>query len=104
MRLPAARGPLSHALFAGLRDEGPLPRRAVAQDADDLQIGLWALYELHYRGFEDVDERFEWDPETLAVRGRLEQTFETQLRGLTSALTAAALDEDGVAAQLERIV
>jgi hypothetical protein len=47
---------------------------------DDAQIALWALYELHYRGFDDVDDALEWQPELLEVRGDLEQVFEAQLR------------------------
>lgn len=50
---------------------------------DDLQISLWMLYELHYRGFEGVDDRWEWSPDTLTVRARLEDRFEERLRQLT---------------------
>jgi Iron-containing redox enzyme len=41
----------------------------------DVQLALYACYELHYRGFADVDPRWEWDPGVLQFRGRLEQTF-----------------------------
>jgi hypothetical protein len=47
---------------------------------DDAQIALWALYELHYRGFDDVDDELEWQPELLQVRRDLEQAFEARLR------------------------
>ena len=30
-------------------------------DDDDAQLALWILYELHYRGFDDVAEDREWD-------------------------------------------
>jgi hypothetical protein len=75
-----------------------------AADEDDLQISLWALYELHYRGFDDVEDRYEWDPEILTVRGQLEESFEADLRRLTADLVAEALDEDTLLGQLERIV
>lgn len=104
MRLPSPRGPLSCALFNGLRDEGPLPRNVSGSDDDDVQISLWALYELHYRGFDDVDEYLEWEPEVLAVRRQLERPFESQLRRMASPLVQASMEEDGLVAQLERIV
>jgi hypothetical protein len=45
----------------------------------DLNLALYALYELHYRGFEGVDERWEWEPSLLALRAELEQRFEAGL-------------------------
>jgi hypothetical protein len=50
---------------------------------DDLHLALYCCYELHYRGFDGVDERWEWDPALLALRARLEDVFET---GLAEAL------------------
>lgn len=82
MLLPKARGTLSDQLFAGLR-EGPgtsLPLSADGDDAEDRAIALWACYELHYLGFEDVDERWEWSPELLRVRAELEEQLEGELR------------------------
>jgi len=104
MRLPAPRGPVSHAVFAALRDDRPMPRVLAGSTEDDRQIALWALYELHYRGFEDVDDRFEWEPETLRARGQLEEGFEASLRALAAGLVAEASGEEGVVAQLERVV
>jgi hypothetical protein len=104
MRLPTPRGPLSYALFAGLQEEGPMPRILRGSVADDLQISLWALYELHYRGFDDVSDLLEWDPAVLHARRQLEEHFEAQLRSTTADLVATAQAEDGVVAQLERIV
>lgn len=73
-------------LFAALR--GPVGSVA-AVDVDvavvdpladeDVQLALYACYELHYRGFDDVDPRWEWDPAVLAARGRLEAAFESAL-------------------------
>jgi len=42
---------------------------------DDLQLALYLCFELHYRGFEDVDPAWEWEPELLAIRAALERAF-----------------------------
>ncbi|MBA2561285.1 MAG: iron-containing redox enzyme family protein [Propionibacteriales bacterium] len=54
-------------------------------DDEDAQIALWAMYELHYHGFDDVDPRLEWHPGLLALRADLEHVFETRLRKRFSA-------------------
>ncbi len=90
MRLPLPRGPLSHALTAALRDEAPVPVRVGAVDEEDLQVSLWALYEQHYRGFEEVDPFLEWDPALLALRQSLEQRFEGALRRRAGGLVERA--------------
>jgi hypothetical protein len=64
-------------------------------DDEDLQVCLWVLYELAYRGFEDVDDRCEWAPDVLAVRGHLEERFEAAVRTLTAASVEAVLNADG---------
>jgi hypothetical protein len=46
---------------------------------DDFNLALYCCYELHYRGFDGVDERWEWDPVLLMLRARLEEVFETGL-------------------------
>jgi hypothetical protein len=46
---------------------------------DDLHLTLYLLYELHYRGLDGVDERWEWDPALLELRARLEAVFEDGL-------------------------
>ena len=51
---------------------------------EDLQIALWCSYELHYRGFEDVDDRWEWDPHIIAFRERLERRWLAGLRSLVN--------------------
>lgn len=80
MLLPKPRGDYSQALFAHLRlPSGPMPQGA-PNDADDESVALWVLHELHYRGFGDVDDRAEWDPEVLAVRRLLEDRLEKRLR------------------------
>jgi hypothetical protein len=106
MRAPAPRGPLSAALLEELRGTpGPVPAvqaaadRALAATADvladdDVQLSLFVLYELHYRGVDGVDEAWEWQPDLLRVRGDVERVFEAALRDTvpvpqTEARTAA---------------
>ncbi|MFA6577322.1 MAG: iron-containing redox enzyme family protein [Nocardioides sp.] len=52
-----------------------------ADGPEDAAVTLWALYELSYRGFDDVDETAEWDPDLLAVRRALEVDLERRLQG-----------------------
>jgi hypothetical protein len=47
---------------------------------EDAAVALWVLHELHYRGFDDVPEDREWDPELVRLRGRLEADLEARLR------------------------
>jgi hypothetical protein len=51
---------------------------------DDFQLTLAIAYELHYRGFDDVDDEAEWDLRVLDFRSRLERVFEAALRRLVS--------------------
>lgn len=83
--LPRARGPLSESVLAVLTGAGTRlpPAGAVhASDpyGDDLHLLLYVLYELHYRGFDGVDERLEWDPALLGVRAAAEDVFLDALR------------------------
>lgn len=104
MHLPEPRGELSEHLFAALATGRAAPDRIALTDDDDLQISLWALYELHYRGFDEVDPAREWDPCLIAVRAELEDPFEVALRERTAELVAAAAEESDLVAGLERIV
>jgi hypothetical protein len=82
--LPRPRGPLSAALFDHWTQDRPIgSARTTGRDPlvdEDLHLALWACYQLHYDGFEGVDERREWDPMTLAFRRVLERAFEGALR------------------------
>jgi hypothetical protein len=51
----------------------------VATD-DDAQLALHCIYELSYRGFDGIDDRFETDPFTQQARAHLEARFEAELR------------------------
>jgi hypothetical protein len=110
MRLPRPRGPFSERVFAQLAaaDPTPTPFDATAVDVlddEDTQIALWALYELSYRGFEDVDPDREWSPALLTTRAEVESAFERALRELTAAAVDEVIDEpDGVADQIVALV
>jgi hypothetical protein len=99
MQLPRPRGPLSERVFTELAAPSPAavpvdldPATDVLAD-DDAQITLWALYELHFRGFDDVDPDHEWSPGLLRTRADLEAAFEAALRGLTGDAVARACEE-----------
>jgi hypothetical protein len=47
---------------------------------EDAPLALYVLYELHYRSFPGVDDRWEWEPSLLAARARLERDLEERLR------------------------
>jgi hypothetical protein len=83
--LPQAVGPLSATILDLLHRGRPeldlRPIDVPVREADpyglDLQLALYACYELHYRGFAGVDPRWEWNPALLQVRARLEEVFLT---------------------------
>ncbi len=83
--LPHPRGETSERLFDHLR-ESPHPVKlptVAAYDPlgdEDLQVALYACYELHYRGFDEVDPGWEWEPSLIAARAELEREFDTGLR------------------------
>ncbi|MFF2655286.1 iron-containing redox enzyme family protein [Streptomyces sp. NPDC058045] len=98
--LPRPRGPLSAAVITALTTSArphPTPDRLrphlAAPDpyGDDLQLALYVLYELHYRGFAHVDADLEWDPGLLSLRRALETVFESALR--TGTGPAQSVDE-----------
>jgi hypothetical protein len=94
--LPLARGPLSGALLDALtRAPGslepiPLPAFDDPLADDDLQLALYCLYELHYRGLAGVDDGWEWDPGLLALRAGLERHFDDGLRAALAGRRAPA--------------
>ncbi|GAA4205171.1 iron-containing redox enzyme family protein [Streptosporangium oxazolinicum] len=128
--LPAVRGPITSLLFERLarpphrfgllslpllsfpaRFAGP-----VLMD-EDVQLALFVCYELHHRGFEGVDDRWEWNPSLLEVREILEARFEEglaravpyppafrpeQTRQVLAELVADAVDGPDLAGFLQR--
>jgi len=94
MQLPEPRGPLGDALSADLSGGTAVSPRTldlagrVAATADplhdeDLQLSLAVAYELHYRGFDDVADEWEWEPGLLRLRALLERPHLAALRDLT---------------------
>jgi hypothetical protein len=93
--LPQPRGPVSAALVDVLRRRPWEARlgdalwwRGAIADApadDDLQLALFCVYELHYRGLEGVAEDWEWQPDLVRVRHEWEQVL---LAGLESEVGA----------------
>src|SRR4051794_9893793 len=83
--LPRPRGPRSQFVLEHLRRGRPLraPLPAAVDDpldGGDSHLALYACYELHYRSFAGVDDRWEWDPGLLAARRVLEDEFVGRLR------------------------
>jgi len=108
MDRPRARGPLSEAVHARLSGRScELPPVGADVDVladDDLQLALWMLYELHYRGF-DTPVDLEWDPGTIAWRRELESRFESALRSATASYVDETLGmSDDVVQQIQHLV
>jgi hypothetical protein len=105
MHLPSPRGPLSAQLIEHLRHPPhPLGETPIGDDdplrGEDLPLSLAILYELHYRSFDEVDDRWEWEPGLLALRARLERRMH---RALADEVVAPAATGD-VAQQLIAMV
>jgi hypothetical protein len=104
MLVPDPRGDLSAHVAARLRGGalGGAPQPAAADPLadDDLHLALYLIYELSYAGFEGVDPELERDPELLALRAELEDSF---LGALTDAVARREVEPDGVGRLLFRI-
>ncbi|MER7127568.1 iron-containing redox enzyme family protein [Streptosporangium saharense] len=81
MRLPTPRGPVTAALLERLTRPPHAfdPPPPGVEDDEDLHLALFVCYEVHYQGFEEVDDAWEWEPSLLAVRRTLERRFEEGL-------------------------
>jgi hypothetical protein len=113
MRLPKPRGPLSAALCADLSAGSTLRQGTLATARtlaagstdpltdDDLQLSLAICYELHYRGFDGVDDSWEWHPELLRVRALLEQRHTAALRAL---VPGTEVTDQPVEQQLDAVI
>ncbi|WP_456824447.1 iron-containing redox enzyme family protein [Cellulomonas sp. P5_E12] len=115
MKLPVPRGPLGSSLTDllvhpphadAVADASLVDRWRTAADVpdpvvdDDLQLTLWTLYALHYRGFEGVDDAWEWDPALLRLRRILEEAFERALRDAVPVPPETAAEREAVASAL----
>jgi heme oxygenase-like protein len=116
-RRPLERGPRSAALLEILTADPTTPIPSILISAmtdpappadplldDDLQLTLFLLYELHYRGIDGVDDGWEWNPSLLTARAALERSFEPALRRAASRVLAEH-DEPGEARpDAERVI
>lgn len=114
-----SRGPVSAALFAVLEeapgggsDQGEAFLSQVANAVkevsdiiidEDLQLTLTTLYGLHYGEIGDWDPRWEWQPETIQARLRIEEAFEAALRERIPVLDLPHPEAETVATELFRI-
>ena len=86
MNLPQPRGAISQwlasVLTGPIQDQVELFPGDPADPADpaDAALSLWILHELCYRGFDSVDDRWEWQPDLLRLRHSLERGLEMRLR------------------------
>ncbi len=82
MLTPQSRGALSEIVLEAMRtgETDHLTHAPQPDNEEDAQLALWALYEQHYRGFDDVAGEMEWNPRLISVRQDLETSFEQVLR------------------------
>src|SRR3954468_394504 len=78
--LPKPRGALSERVLSSLIDLPGQPLVLEPESEGDAAIALWALHELSYGGFEDVDDGAERDLDPFRVRCELEDDLEGRLR------------------------
>ncbi len=111
MRLPQPRGPLSTAVVGVLSGRAVLDEARLAAEVealpetvdvmvdDDFHLALWTLYELHYRGFDDASQDWEWEPGLIGVRRLLEERLLAELRFATSEWVHASMAARGDVAE-----
>ena len=105
--LPPSRGAISTFVLDALRRDphalepfrAPAPADPLADD--DLQLALYVCYELHYRGFDDVSEDWEWDPALIGLRSALERRHLAALRETVGPIPAS---EESVDRQLAALI
>jgi hypothetical protein len=72
---------------------------------EDTPLALYCLYELHYRGFVNVADGWEWDSNCLELRRNLERAFIRQLRHeVTSAYGSSFVAPSHVLATLRDLL
>jgi hypothetical protein len=101
-----ARGPISAALLKVLVEQARPdldPIDVPLEDSDplgiDAQLALYVCYELHYRGFAEVDSGWEWNPALLRLRAGLEQSF----LAAVSKLVGDIGEDDTAAAEMDAL-
>jgi Iron-containing redox enzyme len=93
LELLTKRAPRNHLqqIEASLHDSDPYDI--------DVQLALYACYELHYRGFAGVDPGWEWNPGLLHLRAQLEEAFLAAVQRDVGDISA----EDTAATEMERL-
>lgn len=115
MRLPKPSGPIGTELqnivkqppaddasVTGLAAAVRTARQVSADvlNDDDFQRSLFCLYQLHYSGFEDVDDGWEWHSGLLGIRTMMERRFESEVRSRTVMPPLPGQDANSVAQAL----
>jgi hypothetical protein len=99
VEIPPPCGPLSTRVVEVMSGRRPSLEVTSGQgsvlDDRDVQLALWLIYELSYRGFDGVDLALEWDPDLVRLRLQLEQAVEHELRTATQARVENALENGG---------
>ncbi|AUZ88765.1 hypothetical protein CVO76_14765, partial [Arthrobacter agilis] len=119
MQQPSPRGEISAlvlAIIAGTAASGQdslerldaLVGAAVHETADilyddDLQLALFCMYELHYSGVDGAGDDWEWNPDLLRVRHRIEAAFERRVRDEVVLPELPAATSEAVCAELFRM-
>ncbi len=111
MDLPPPRGPVSEHVIDALRRGNDHHLGSLGADLSgsvtrdpDVQLALWVLYELHYRGFDDAPHDLEWEPGLLGLRRTVERRFERELRDTTAERLARRSRHGDVATELLTLV
>jgi len=109
MHLPQERGPISRHVIQALTHEGDDSLSLALGPGDvtgdeDVQLALWMIYELHYRGFDGVPDDREWDLGLITLRRSIERRFEIELRNATRDRLVPVPDEGDIGRQLLDLV
>jgi hypothetical protein len=105
VEIPPACGPVSSHVVQAMSGRttshpGPAVADGPVLDDRDVQLALWLIYELSYRGLDGVDLALEWDADLVRLRVELERKFERDLRTATRARVDEALKEGGDVGEL----
>jgi len=109
MQLPNERGPISRHVIQALAtgEDHATPPAIGPGDVlhdEDVQLALWVIYELHYRGFEGVPPDREWDAGLLTLRLAIERRMEQELRDATRHVMPDLPTEGDIGQQLLALV
>ena len=81
-----------------------LPLQADPLGDEDLQLALYVLYELHYRGFAGVHDEWEWNASLLGLRRQLEAEFEAGVVAVVGSPTSVDVPAERMDIALQEIV